>query len=215
MADCCCNPDKSDAVLDPRRRRILWLVLGINLTMFMVEFSAGLWASSSALLGDSVDMLLDAVVYGVSLAALARSARMRAGAGLLNGALQFGLGLLVLGTVARHALFGVAPVGLAMLAVAAVALAANLVCAGLLMRYRHQDINMRSVWLCTRNDAIGNAATIAAGGLVMALAAAWPDWVLGGLLAALLLRTAVGVMREAAAELHAHPAPRVAMDRSG
>ncbi len=185
---------------------MLWLVLGINLAMFVGEFSAGLWSGSSALLGDSVDMLLDAIVYGVSLAALAGSVRSRAHAGLLNGVLQLGLGLAVLGTVFHHVMVGVEPVGLAMLVVAAVALAANLVCVGLLMRYRHQDINMRSVWLCTRNDALGNAATIAAGALVMALQAAWPDWLLGGLLAALLLRTALGVMREALAELQANPA---------
>lgn len=205
MADCCCTPTSTNAVLDPRQRRILWLVLALNLAMFVAEFAGGLWAGSSALLGDSVDMLLDAIVYGVSLAALGRSARMRAGAGLLNGILQLGLGLVVLATVAHHLAFGVQAVGPAMMVVAALALAVNLLCAGLLMGYRHQDINMRSLWLCTRNDAVGNAATIAAGGLVTALAAAWPDWLLGGLLAVLLLRTAVGVMREAVTELRDNP----------
>lgn len=202
MADSCCSGVvRSSATKDPRRRRILWIVLLINALMFGIEFSASLWADSSALMADSVDMLMDSLVYAVSLFALDRTARMRAGAALTNSGLEFALAGLVLAQVAYHALSGVQPAGLTMQIVAAVALGANLLCAGLLLRYRHVDINMRAVWLCTRNDVAGNAATIVAGLLVAWLGTAWPDLVIGVLLAALFIRTSWHVAREAIHEL--------------
>jgi len=100
---------------------------------------------------------------------------------------------------------GAEPLAVIMISVGAVALAANVICAVLLMRFRDQDVNMRAMWLCTRNDAIGNAATLVAGGIVLATGFAWPDWLVGGLIAFLFIRTSIGVMREAWTELRTPP----------
>lgn len=211
MAGSCCGESIDEQFLaDARRRRMLIIVLVINAAMFVLELAGGLWAASTALQADSLDMLADALVYGVSLLAITRGSRARAFAGLSNGVLELILGLAVVAQVVYHILTPAAPVGFAILSIASVALAANLVCAALLLQFRHEDINMRAVWLCTRNDAIGNAGTIVAGGLVLLLASQWPDLIIGAALAALLIRTAIGVIAEARRELRKHDHARTA-----
>ncbi|MGH8226158.1 MAG: cation transporter [Gammaproteobacteria bacterium] len=196
----CCTIDP-DYAADRRRRRVLYIVLGINLAMFGFELAAGLWAGSTALQADALDMLADALVYVISLLAITRGGRARAFAGLSNGVLEGLLGLAVLAQVAWHAIAPLAPVGAAIMIVAAIAMAANVFCAALLLQFRHEDINMRAVWLCTRNDALGNAGTILAGALVIGLHSKWPDLIVGTALAVLLIRTATRVGREAVREL--------------
>lgn len=191
-----------------RQRGVLYVALAINLLMFGFELAAGLWARSTALQADSIDMFLDAVGFAISLFALYRSARMRALAGLSNGVLEGLLGLVVLAEVGWLAVSPVTPVGPVMMAVAAIALIANAGCGVLLMRFRHEDINMRAVWLCTRNDAVGNAGTIAAGALVLWLHVKWPDLVMGAAIGLLLVQTSKGVVRDAVRSLRRYDSSR-------
>lgn len=204
MADHCCSGCTEELQAGTgARRNVLIAVLLINAVMFAGELGAGLWAHSSALQADSVDMLMDAVVYGVSLAALNRTSLARARAGLLNGSLELVLAAGILAQLAHQIVAGAQPLGLFMIVVGAIALTANAGSAALLMRFRREDINMRAVWLCTRNDAIGNAATLAAGAAVLAWGVPWPDWIVGALIALLFIRTSVGVIRDARGEMRA------------
>lgn len=182
---------------DAARRRVLWTVLAINLALFAGEFTAGWWADSSALQADSLDSLGDAGVYLLSLAVIAGSARQRAGAALVKGAIQGAFGLAVLIEVARRAWFGAEPLAPVMALAASVALVGNLVCFGLLSRFRTDDLNMRSVWLCSRNDLVNNIGVIAAAALVAWTGTAWPDLVVGLMVAALFLSTSWQVVRAA------------------
>ncbi|TDR37715.1 cation efflux family protein [Tahibacter aquaticus] len=198
MSGCGCE-DPSNASLTRTRaqRRVLWGVLAINLGIFAGEFGTGLWADSTALQADSLDSLGDTLVYGVSLVVLGRSLRARAGAALFKGGLQLVFGLGVLAEVAHKLLVGAQPLPVYMLIAATAALVANLTCLALLTRFRSDDINMRSVWLCSRNDVIGNVSVILTAGVVMASGWAWVDWALGALLAIVFLRTAVQVLQVA------------------
>jgi len=196
----CCAAESRELAASPRRR-VLYAVLAVNAVMFGVELMAGLRAGSTALLADSLDMLADALVFGVSLWAVARGAQARAAAGLSNAVLEGLLGLAVLAQVGYHVAVPVSPLGVVMMAVSAVALAANAGCGVLLLGFRHEDINMRAVWLCTRNDALGNAGTIVGGALVLLLGSKWPDLVIGGAMALLFVRTAVSVGRESWGQL--------------
>jgi len=202
MAEGCCS--SCEVPVDGKhglQRRILIAVLVINAVMFASELGAGLWAHSSALQADSIDMLIDAIGFGASLFALNRTAHARARAGFLNASLELVLAGGILAQLAYQIMAGAEPLAVVMVSVGAVALAANITCALLLMQFRDQDINMRAVWLCTRNDAIGNAATLVAGGIVFGTGFAWPDWLVGGLIAFLFIRTSIRVMREAWAQL--------------
>ncbi len=203
MTDCSgcgCSIDPEFSV-DPRRRRILGIVLAINTLMFGFELAVGLWASSTALQADSLDMLADSLVYALSLFVLTRSPQARAFAGLSNGILELVLALAVLAQIADHAFTSITPVGAVIMVVAAIAFGANFACGALLIQLRHEDINMRAVWLCTRNDALGNAGTILAGSLVVLFGSKWPDLVIATVIATVLIHTAAGVIREAAPQL--------------
>jgi Co/Zn/Cd efflux system component len=188
----------------------LWVVLAINLIIFAGEFGAGLWADSTALQADSLDSLGDALVYLLSLVVLARSVRARAGAALVKGGIQalFGIGVLI--EVATKVLHGAEPLAPVMAIAAGAALIANTTCFGLLYRYRADDINMRSVWLCSRNDVIGNAGVLITAGVVALTGFAWPDWVFGALMALLFLSTSLTVIRTAWPQFRAAatPSPR-------
>jgi cation diffusion facilitator family transporter len=199
MSGCHCNDTASTPgqAQDANRRRVLWTVLAINAALFAGEFTAGWWADSSALQADSLDSLGDAGVYALSLAVVGGSLRQRNGAALLKGALQGVFGLVVLAEVLRRLLAGAEPLAPLMAAVAAVALVANLACFLLLIRYRGDDLNMRSVWLCSRNDLASNAGVILAAGVVALTGSAWPDAVVGALIALLFLHTSWQVLREA------------------
>jgi Co/Zn/Cd efflux system component len=183
--------------------RVLWIVLAINAGMFVAEFGAGLLARSTALMADSLDMFGDASVYALSLYALNRTARWRAGAALVKSLLMAGFGLVVLGDVALKVAAGTVPAAPLMGAFGALALAANLTCALLLLRFRAGEINMRSTWLCSRNDVLANLGVLIAAGLVAATRSPWPDVAIGGLIAAVFLHSALGVFREATSQLAA------------
>jgi cation diffusion facilitator family transporter len=208
MDDCCADKscELEAMAAQAGQRRVLTIVLGLNAVMFAVEFSAGLVAGSAALMADSVDMLGDALVYGLSLYALARGDRWKAGAALAKGGfiLLFGVGVLI--EVALKIVTGVPPSSALMLAFGGLALVANLTCLGLLWRYRTQDVNMSSTFECSRNDVIANVGVLLAAGGVALLHSAWPDIIVGAAIAAVFLRSAFRVIAQALPILRA-PAP--------
>jgi Co/Zn/Cd efflux system component len=169
--------------------------------MFMVEFGAGLFSGSSALLADSLDMLGDSLVYAFSLFVVHRSLAWRARAALLKGVIMALFGVAVLIEVGFSLRSASPPTVLAMAAVGTLALAANTLCFSLLWRHRADDINLRSTWLCSRNDLIANVAVLAAAGLVAWSGSGWPDIFVGLGIAVLFLRTAAVVVRESVEEL--------------
>lgn len=198
MAGCCCNEDDEHlSALRERQARMLWAVLAINSVMFMIEFGAGWWAGSTALLADSLDMLGDALVYGLSLFVVARSLRWKAASAGVKGGIMLGFGLLVFGEAVAKAFSGHAPQSHLMLAVGVLALAANALCLLLLTRHRDDDVNLRSSWICSRNDLFANAGVIAAGAVVAATGSVWPDIAVGLVIAGLFLKSSGGVLREA------------------
>lgn len=194
---CGCETPTAGSEAIGRQRGALYAALVINLLMFGLELAAGLWAASTALQADSIDMLVDAAGFAVSLFALYRGTRMRTLAGLSNGVLEALLGLAVLAEVGWLAVSPARPIGGVMMSVAGIALIANAGCGLLLMRFRHENINMRAVWLCTRNDAIGNAGTIVAGALVLGLHINWPDLAMGAAIGLLQVRTGAEVAGDA------------------
>ena len=208
MDDCCI--DKSCAVerLRERQASTLRLVLGVNAAMFVVEIVSGLLAGSVALLADSLDMLGDALVYGFSLYAVARGPVWKARAAVAKAAVMGLFGAFVLGQLVYRLAYPHAPAFETMGAVGALAFAANGACFLLLRRHRAEDINMRSVWLCSRNDLIANVSVLLAAGAVWMTRSPWPDIAVGALICTLFLRSALLVAREARAELrlnHAQP----------
>ncbi len=204
-ADCCSSKSKELEKLARQadQRRVLVIVLVINAVMFLAEFGAGVIAGSAALMADASDMLGDAIVYAVSLYALARSDRWKAGAAMLKGVVILGLGIGIAVNVALKIQSGVPPSSMLMLVFGSLALVANLVCFRLLTRFRHEDLNMASTWECSRNDLINNTGVILAAGLVWWLASPWPDIVIGTLMALIFLRSALGVCGVAAPQLRA------------
>jgi len=179
------------------QRRTLQIVLLINAVMFLTESVAGVLAHSTALFADSLDMLGDAIVYGFSLYVIGRGIAWQARAALFKGLVMaaFGIGLLV--QVAFKITRGVTPTVEVMGVVGTLAFAANLWCLALLWRRRGDDINMRSAWICSRNDVIGNAAVLVAAGAVAVTGSPWPDIVIGLLVASVFGRSAVQVVRDA------------------
>ena len=201
----CCPPPFADghagAQLRDRQRRALWTVLAINATMFFVEVVAGWVAGSTALLADALDFLADSATYGLTLYVLAKSLRWKAFAALAKGAAMALFGVWVLTEAIARASDPALPDAAMMGAVGGLALAANMACAAVLFWHRGDDLNMRSVWLCSRNDAIGNLAVLAAAGGVFATATAWPDLAVGGVIATLALGAGLSIMRQAMHEL--------------
>lgn len=201
MADCCNDKACEIDALRSRQGATLRVVLGINAVMFVVEMTAGLMSSSLSLVADSLDMLGDALVYGFSLYVIARGARMKAVAALFKGGIMAAFGLFVLGQAAYKILVPQVPAFESIGAIGALALAANGCCLFLLWRHRAEDINMRSVWLCSRNDILANVAVLFAGLGVWLSGAAWPDILVGLAIATLFLKSSLSVLREAMVEL--------------
>ena len=185
----------------PAYRRVLWVALAVNLAMFCVEIGAGLAAQSVSLLADSLDFLGDAGNYGISLFVLGMALQWRARASLLKAASMGAFGAWVAVTTIQHALAGTVPAAPVMGMVGALAFAANLGVAALLYRWREGDSNMRSVWICTRNDAIGNLAVLAAAAGVFGSGTGWPDYLVAAVMSGLALVGAFQVARQAMAEL--------------
>ena len=201
MDDCCI--DKASAVERFRERQAttLRLVLVANATMFVVELVSGLLAGSVALLADSLDMLGDALVYGFSLYVVARGRVWKARAAVAKAAVMGLFGAFVFAQLVYKLAYPQLPSFETMGVVGALALAVNGVCFALLWRHRAEDINMRSVWLCSRNDVAANFAVLLAAAAVFATRSPWPDLVVGGFICALFLRSGWQVAREARAEL--------------
>jgi len=181
-------------------RRVLWIVIAINAAMFVIEIAAGSLAGSQALKADALDFLGDSLTYGLSLAVLGMPLGRRALVALLKGLSLAAMGVWVLGTTIWQIFVLGVPQAEMMGAVGFLALLANVASVILLMRWREGDANVRSVWLCSRNDAVGNVAVIAAAGLVALTNTAWPDLIVAALMAGLFLSSAVQVLRRATAE---------------
>ena len=200
--DQCCEAKAAElAAVRLRQGHVLVAVLAVNATMFCVEFGAGLLSGSTALLADSLDMLGDSFVYGFSLLVLHRSLTWRARAALAKGVIMGAFGIGVLLEAGSRLGGGVPPLAPVMLAIGTLALMANLFCFCLLWRHRADDINLRSTWLCSRNDLIANVAVLVAAGLVLWFESFWPDVIVGVAIAILFLRTAASVLRESFTEL--------------
>ena len=205
MASCCENKSCELTALRQRHRRVLWAVLLINAAMFLVEGTAGLVAHSTSLLADALDMLGDALVYGFSLLVLARSARWQAGAALFKGVFMLVFGLAVLAEALYKVFHPLLPDTGVMGVIGALALACNLVCFFLLYRHRDDNLNMSSTWLCSRNDLIANVGVLVAAAVSWQLASRWPDIIVGGLIAALFLKSAFSVLRQSWTVLQTGP----------
>lgn len=201
MADCCNDKACEIEALRNRQSLTLKIVLGINAVMFAVELTAGLLASSVSLVADSLDMLGDALVYGFSLYVVARGARMKAISALFKGSIMAAFGLFVLVQAIYMIIVPQVPVFEAIGVVGLLALAANSVCLLLLWRHRADDINMTSVWLCSRNDIVANLSVLIAAWGVWLTHSGWPDIIVGLALAVLFLRSALFVLREPITEL--------------
>ena len=212
-ASCSCGGCATESGLnDPRWRRALWIALVINAGMFAIELVAGVSADSRALMADALDFLGDAANYAISLVVAGMALVWRARAALLKGVTLIALGLWVLGSTAYAAVLGASPHAGTMGLIGVLALVANVGVASMLYRFRSGDANMRSVWICSRNDAIGNVAVVAAAAGVFGTGTAWPDLVVAAILATLGLSGGFQIIRQARGELadtarpHAHPA---------
>lgn len=194
------------AIVSPRFRKALWVALAINGLMFLVEIIGGLKSGSVSLLADAVDFAGDAANYGLSLAVLAMGALWRARVALVKGLTMGAYGLFVLVTTAWAAMSGISPEPVTMGAIALLALAANVSVAVMLYAFRDGDANMRSVWLCSRNDAIVNVAVGLAALGVLGTGTAWPDLLVAVVIAALALSAGSSVVRQARGEIAAQVA---------
>jgi Co/Zn/Cd efflux system component len=195
------TPANAAPPIDPRWRRALWIALVVNAAMFGVELVAGLQANSVSLLADAVDFAGDAANYALSLAVLSMALVWRSRAAYVKGATMFAYGLFVLARAGWLLQSGSVPEPLTMGVVGFVALLANAGVAVLLYTFRTGDANMRSVWLCSRNDALSNLAVMAAALGVFGTGSAWPDLAVAAVMAVLALTAGLSVMRQARAEL--------------
>jgi Co/Zn/Cd efflux system component len=195
------HEEASVSANDPRYRKILWVALTVNLAMFGIEIGAGFKSGSTSLLADAIDFFGDAANYGVSLAVLSAGVVLRAKAALFKGACMLGFGLFVLGRTAWVFNQGTTPEALTMGSIALLALVANVAVAVMLYAFREGDANMRSVWLCSRNDAIGNIAVMLAALGVLGTGNAWPDLLVACGMAVLALAGGWSVIRQALNEL--------------
>jgi len=194
----CCNDKACElaALRSKNQKKTLKIILGINLVMFIIEFNSGLLAHSTALLSDSMDMLGDALVYGFSLYVVTQDLRSKAMVALFKGFIMLSFGIFVMGQAIYKLLLPHLPSFEIMSLVGLLALLANGACFALLWQHRQQDINMRSVWLCSRNDIIANVAVLIAAAGVALVESSWPDVLVGFALAGLFLHSASSVLRE-------------------
>jgi cation diffusion facilitator family transporter len=206
MADHCCaskGQELEKLARQADQRRVLVAVLVINALMFVLEFGAGMVAGSTALMADATDMLGDAFVYGVSIYAIARSDRWKAGVAIFKGVFILALGVGIVLNVNAKVQSGIPPSSTLMLAFGGLALLANLACLRLLWRFRSHDVNMASTFECSRNDVVSNVGVLVAAGAVALLNSPWPDIFVGSAIALLFLRSSLRVMADAAPQLRA------------
>lgn len=198
MSKSCC--EIAEKPLDSRQsqslKKIFWIVLLINLGMFLVEAVSAFSSHSNALLADSLDMLGDAFVYGLSLLVLSRSHVTKAKASLAKGIIMTLLGFFVLGQVVYKIIHPIVPVAETITFISLIALVANLVCLFLLTRYKKTDLNTRSAWTCSRNDVVANVGVMIAGLLVGYFNSMWPDLIVGFAIASIVLYSSIDVIRD-------------------
>lgn len=197
MAGCCEDKSCEISAMRTTHGRILWLVLLLNAVMFVVEGVAGLHANSTALLADALDMLGDTLVYGFSLFVLTRSARWQAGAAFVKGLFMLLFGLGVLGEALSKIFAPVMPEAATMGVIGGLALMANLACFFLLYQHRSVNLNMRSTWLCSRNDLVANVGVLGAAAGSAFLQSSWPDIGIGTLIASVFLHSAWRIVQQA------------------
>jgi Co/Zn/Cd efflux system component len=208
MSSCCSDCSNTDPHRgDPAFKRALWIVLAINAVMFLVEIGAGLAAGSASLQADALDFLGDAGNYAISLFVAGAALRYRSMAALAKGATMGLFGLWVIGMVVWHTIAGMVPEPITMGVVGFAALAANAACFGLLWAHREGDANMRSVWICSRNDVLGNLAVLLAALGVFGTGTGWPDVLVATIMAALAIQGAFVVVRRALDELNSAKQP--------
>jgi cation diffusion facilitator family transporter len=201
MGLCCETKSAELGALRNKHKNVLVAVLIINAALFVIEAAAGLLANSTALLADSLDMLGDSLVYGFSLYVLSRSAAWKAKAALLKGVIMAAFAVGVILEVIYKTISGVVPSAGTMGIIGALVLLGNGICFLLLFRHRSDDLNMRSTWLCSRNDIIANLSVLVAAIGVKVFDASWPDIAVGVAIAALFLKSAFTVLRESFLEL--------------
>ena len=200
----CCGADVKFDGASPTYRRVLGVVIGLNLLGFVVVAAGGLREGSTALSANALDFIADAVTYAISLWAVGRSVRTRSGAAMIKGGSLAGMAAAILGYAVWRTLTGAPPSGQVISGLGLFGAAVNLAAAGLLVRYRDGDANIRSVWLCTRNDLVQCLAVAGVGGLVWLTGYRWPDLVAGVVLAAIFLQSAWSIVAQARRELRAH-----------
>jgi len=208
MSDCCCERPIDTAELQTRQRRVLAIVLAINAATFVMMLAASVLSGSSALLSGTLDNLGDALTYALSFAVVGAAAGAKARVALFKGVLITAAALAVAGQIAWSLFHPGVPVVETMSVAAVLNLGANLVCLALLTPLRNDDVNMASVWECSRNDIFDGMAVILAAGAVWLLESGWPDLLIAGGLVVLFLRSAMRVVRNALQELgHLQPRP--------
>lgn len=200
MSGSCCSTGKKFDGMDPKYKQILWIVIAINASMFVVEMLGGALSGSQALKADALDFLGDALTYGLSLWAIGKSVNVRTNAALVKGISLLLMGAWVLATTLYQFVILDTPIAPVMGSIAVLALLANVSSVLLLMRYKDGDANVRSVWLCSRNDAISNVLVIAASVAVFVTASAWPDLIVAVIMAFIFTRSAVQIIRQALVE---------------
>lgn len=196
MSGCGCEVE----IKDQSQRQVLYWLLGINATMFVIEMGIGLLAHSTALIADSLDMLADAVVYGVALYAIGKSLLHKANAARISGFFQMALGVLIIIDIVRRSIYGSEPVSGLMMAMGAVALIANVICLVIIRKQRNEEVHMRASWIFSANDVIANLGVIFAGVLVFWLDSRWPDLVIGVIVSCVVLRGAKMILEDAGNE---------------
>lgn len=199
MSSSCSTEKNSQAVA-----WVLWTVLGINLIMFLVELSFGLMSRSNALIADSMDMLGDSFIYATSLLVLSSTHIVKARVSLLKGVVMALLGLFVVYEIIQKILNPVVPDASIITAIGIIALIANLICGALLLRFRDNDLNIKSAWICSRNDAISSSSVILTGLLVGYFGSMWPDILIGIGISILVLGSSFGIIKESLAHSGEH-----------
>lgn len=203
MSSRCCDSGCSNPAVSPGFRKALWVALAINLVMFLVEIISGWRSGSVSLLADAIDFAGDAANYGITLTVLSMGLVWRSRAALVKGLSMLAFGVFVLARAGWSIYVGVVPEPLTMGVIGALALVANVIVALMLYAFREGDSNMRSVWLCSRNDAVGNIAVLVAAAGVFGTGSGWPDFLVALIMAGLALSAGYSVVRQARQELQA------------
>ncbi len=201
-----CNHDLAFDGMSDAYKRALLAVIAINGAMFVIEMAAGFVGQSVALQADALDFFADTVTYALSLAVIGMTVRTRSSVALFKGLTLLAMGIWILGTAAYRIMAVSDPEPFVMSGIGLLALAANVASVLILVKFKDGDANVRSVWLCSRNDAIGNVAVVAAGGLVAATASRWPDLIVAAGMAGLFTWSAVQILRQSLHERRHHSA---------